>query len=84
MIRELIRPQKEQLIIKIPEEYIDKELEVLVFPIPPQYREPVQTNISENLEAFRNLMKKAKISNITVPKDVDIDDLIDEMYDDIS
>jgi hypothetical protein len=83
MIRELIRPQNEQLIINIPEEYIDKEVEVLVFPVPPQNREPVQTNISENLAAFRNLMKKAKKSNIKVPKDVDIDDLIDEMYDDI-
>jgi hypothetical protein len=84
MIRELIRPQKGQLIINIPKEYIDKEVEVLVFPVPQQDNEPIQTNVSANLEAFRALMKKAKKSNIKVPKGVDIDDLIDEMYDDIS
>ena len=84
MIRELIRPQNEQLVINIPREYINKEVEVLVFPILEQDNEHIQTNVSENLEAFRALMKKAKKSNIKVPKDVDIDDLIDEIYDDIS
>jgi hypothetical protein len=84
MIRELIRPQNEKLIINIPKEYIDKEVEVLVFPVPQQDDEPIQTNVSANLEAFRALMKKAKKSNIKVPNGVDIDVLIDEMYDDIS
>jgi hypothetical protein len=83
MIRELIRPQDEKLIINIPKEYIDKEVEVLVFPIPQYDDKPNQTNVSANLEAFRSLMKKAKQSNIKVPKNVDIDDLIDEMYDDL-
>lgn len=84
MIRELIRPQNEQLIINIPKEYIDKEVEVIVFPVPQHDDEPIQTNVSANLEAFRTLMKKAKKSNRKLPKDVDIDDLIDEMYDDLS
>ena len=84
MIRELIRPQKEQLIINIPKEYIDKEVEVLVFPVPKHDDESIQNNVSANLEAFRPLMKRAKKSNRKLPKGVDIDDLIDEMYDDIS
>lgn len=84
MIRELIRPQNGQLIINIPKEYIDKEVEVLVFPVPQHNDEPIQNNVSANLEAFRTLMKKAKKTNRKLPKGVDIDDLIDEMYEDIS
>ena len=33
MIREITRPQTTQHIINIPKEYIDKEIEILVFPI---------------------------------------------------
>ncbi len=83
MIRELIRPQNEQLIINIPKEYVDKEVEVLIFPIPKPGNEPFQTNARANLDAFRKIMKKARKANLKVPKDVDIDDLIDEMNDDI-
>jgi len=33
MIREIIKPQQNQIILNIPENYIDKEIELLMFPI---------------------------------------------------
>jgi len=33
MIREIIRPQQTHLSIDIPESYIDKEIELIIFPI---------------------------------------------------
>jgi hypothetical protein len=38
---------------------------------------------AENLKKFLLLMKRARKSNITIPKEVDIDDLIDEINNDI-
>jgi len=51
MIRELLRPQDDKLIINIPKAYIDKEVEALVFQVPQHDDEPVQTNVSANLSA---------------------------------
>jgi len=33
MLREIIRSQKNELTIKIPNEYLNKELEVVIFPL---------------------------------------------------
>ena len=33
MIREIIKPKQSHLVIDIPESYVDKEIELLIFPI---------------------------------------------------
>jgi hypothetical protein len=84
MIREIIRPEKNRLVINIPNDYIHKEVEILVFPVLKGKRGKLNKAYSEeNLMEFRRLMKQARKSNIKVPKDVDIDDLIDEINNDI-
>ena len=36
MLREIVRTQKNELTIKIPNEYLDKELEVFILPLEPK------------------------------------------------
>jgi hypothetical protein len=36
MLREIVRTQKNELTIKIPDEYLDKELEVFILPVEPK------------------------------------------------
>ncbi|MCK5055644.1 MAG: hypothetical protein KAT34_03260 [Candidatus Aminicenantes bacterium] len=82
MIREIRRAENDQLVIKLPKDYIHRKLEILVFPIPGDNMDvpqPLAPDAAENLKKFRLLTKKAEKLNIRVPKDVDIDDLIDEM-----
>lgn len=44
---------------------------------------PARTpDAAKNLERFRRLMAQAQKANIKIPKDVDIDALIDEINDD--
>jgi len=58
MIREIIRPSSNNYTIHIPEEYINKEVEILVFPfsyneknpLPEQNIKTLLTSISEGLE----------------------------------
>jgi hypothetical protein len=83
MIRELIRPEREQVVINIPKEYIHKEVEVLVFPVVQVEETPLNRETSQNLSEFRMLMEQARKSDIKVPKEVDIDDLIDEINNDL-
>ena len=33
MIREIIKPQQNQIILNIPDSYIDKEIELIIFPL---------------------------------------------------
>jgi hypothetical protein len=36
MLREIVRSQKNELTIKIPEEYLNKDLEVVILPLEPK------------------------------------------------
>jgi len=86
MIREIRHPENDELVIKIPGNYVYRDLEILVFPIPQDDIELPQTvtpDAAENLKKFRLLVDRAEKSNIRIPKDVDIDDLIDEINNDI-
>jgi hypothetical protein len=86
MIREIRRAENEELVIKIPREYIYRDLEILVFPISQDDTELPQAltqDAAENLKKFRSLVDRAEKSNIRIPKDVDIDDLINEINNDI-
>jgi hypothetical protein len=84
MIREIRLAENEELVVKIPKNYVHRELEILVFPISgdevglPGTMEP---DAMENLKKFRLSMEKTAKSNIRLPKDIDIDDLIDEIND---
>ncbi|WP_024787379.1 MULTISPECIES: hypothetical protein [unclassified Lebetimonas] len=49
MIREIVKPDKEKLIIHIPKEYIGKEIEILIFP---------KNENKNDLEEFKQITKK--------------------------
>ncbi len=86
MIREIRRVENEELVIKIPRDYVYRDLEILVFPIPQddiKLPQAVTPDAAENLKKFRLLVDRAEKSDIRIPKDVDIDDLIDEINNDI-
>ena len=84
MIREIIRPDKEQLIIDIPKAYLNKEVEILVFPIHGiENKKSIEPDANQELEEFRNFMAQVEEANIKIPEDLDIDDMIDEMNSDI-
>ncbi len=83
MIREIVRPEKEQLVIDIPREYLYKDVEVLVFPINGEHRNTSEKNTSKKLLEFEKLMEQAKEANIKVSKDTDIDCLIGQINNDI-
>jgi hypothetical protein len=84
MIREIIRPDKEQLIIDIPKAYVNKEVEILVFPIQGiENKKSIEPDANQELEEFRHLMAQVEESNIKVPEDLDIDDMIDKINSDI-
>jgi hypothetical protein len=83
MIREIVRPEKEQLVIDIPRDYLFKDVEILVFPINGEARNTNGKNTSKKLSEFEKLMEQAKEANIKVSKDIDIDYLIDQINNDI-
>jgi transaldolase len=86
MIREIIRPEKEQLIIDIPKAYVNKEVEILVFPLQGiEKKKSIEPDANQALEEFRHLMAQLEESNINIkiPEDLDIDDMIDEINSDI-
>lgn len=83
MIREIIKPETDRLVINIPKEYIHQEVEVLVFPILKEEKKTLDRENDQNLLEFRRLMQQARKSDIKVPKEVDIDNLIDEINDDL-
>ncbi len=82
MIREILKPKGEELVIHIPKEYVHKEVEVLVFPLSENESKTARkTSHTDNLAEFRKLTGEAREWNIRVPGNVDIDALIDEMND---
>ena len=44
MLREIVRTQKNELTIKIPNEYLDKELEVFILPLEPEKKSLIFRN----------------------------------------
>jgi hypothetical protein len=78
MIREIVRPTKQQLMIEIPRQYVNKNLEVLILPFfeMDSAGEMEDTGYDEDLQ---KLFKNA--SNIKIDKGVDIDALMNEVND---
>ena len=78
MIREIIRPKKRQLQIEIPEEYVDKKIEVLVLP----FFEMDSSRKKDEHGYDENLMKLfTNAPNIKIDKKIDIDALMNEVND---
>ncbi len=78
MLREIIRPSERQLKIDIPEEYINKEVEVLVLPL----FEMDKSNEADSHEFDPDLMKLFENApNVNVDPGIDIDDVMNEVND---
>jgi hypothetical protein len=75
MIREIIRPQTNQVIVQIPQDMVDKELELIVFAI----KQDTGTGIQKIKS--RQLMDKIfeHAESATIPEDVDIDEIMNDM-----
>ncbi len=53
---------------------------ILVFPLQGiEKKKSIKPDANKELEEFRHLMARVEESNIKVPEDLDIDDVIDEM-----
>jgi hypothetical protein len=75
MIREIIRPQTNHVIIHIPQDMVDKELELIVFAI----KQGTGTGIQKIKS--RQLMDKMfeYAESATIPDDLDIDEIMNDM-----
>ncbi len=57
MIRKIIKPQQNQIILNIPENYINKEVELIIFPIKETIIEK-NNNIMKNKKSLRGVFSK--------------------------
>ena len=75
MIREIIKPETNQIVINIPSEMVNQKLELLLFPI------QQSTNSPFPKEHEKQLMEKVfkNAASITVPKNIGIDAIMNEM-----
>ncbi|HKJ97927.1 MAG TPA: hypothetical protein VJ959_03315 [Desulfotignum sp.] len=75
MIREIIRPKTNQVVIHIPRDMVDKELELIVFEIKKKTGTGAQKfKIRQRMDdIFQNA------ASATIPGDLDIDDLMNDM-----
>jgi hypothetical protein len=75
MIREIIRPKTNQLVINIPLDMVDKELELIVFAI----KQDTGTRIQK--VKYRQLMDKIfeQAESVKIPDDFDIDEIMNDM-----
>ena len=56
MIREIIRPQQNQIILDIPEDYINKEVELIVFPLEEKEKDKIKNK--ENISSLAGSLSK--------------------------
>ena len=79
MIREVVRAQSDRLMVNIPKEYINKDLEILIFSIDEAKRVEKKYETDKLLEEFKKITKNPA----KVDKNIDIVKLDEDMYDDI-
>jgi len=75
MLREIINPKSNQIVITLPPELVDQELELLIFPT----KKPKKYDIKKLMES---VFKNAEA--IDVHDSIDINDLMNEMNDALS
>lgn len=80
MIREIIRPKTNQVVIHIPHDMINQELELLLFPIKRDVDAVSQKKKSKQL--MKMVFENAK--SITIKKNLNIDEIMDDMNDALS
>ena len=78
MLREIVTPTKREIGIKIPQEYVNREVEILVLPMFEMELLPTSRS-DEPDEALARLFKNAP--NVKVEAPVDIDALMNEVND---
>ena len=78
MLREIIKPSNRRLTIEIPEQYVNKQIEILILPFfeMDSHVEVENHGCDENLQ---RLFKNA--SKVKIDKEVDIDALMNEVND---
>ncbi|MBF0235626.1 MAG: hypothetical protein HQK65_21720 [Desulfamplus sp.] len=72
MIHEIINTKTNQVVITLPAEFIDRELELMIFPAPKRDKKETKRMMER---VFKNAEK------IDVADDIDIDDIMNEMND---
>lgn len=75
MIREIIRPTTNQVVVKIPQDMVNKELELIVFAI--KQDSGATTDKMKSRQLMDEIFENAKTTNIR--GDVDIDEIMNEM-----
>ena len=76
MLRQIIKPAKRQLTIKIPEEYINRKIEILVLPLF-EMDSFVENEKPGDKEDLRRPFQRA--SKITIDEEADIEGVKDEV-----
>ena len=75
-IREIKKVDSDTITVKIPEEFRGKEVEIIVLPYSDKISEDNPVN---KLKQFDQLIKNIKKRNIKIDKDINIDELMNEM-----
>jgi len=80
MIREIIKPETNQVVINIPSHMVNQKLELLLFPI------KQDTDIPFANKKAKLLMEKVfkNAESITVQKSINIDEIMNDMNDALS
>jgi hypothetical protein len=78
MLREIIKPSKRRLTIEIPEQYVNKQIEILILPFF-EMDSHLEIEKHEYDEDLQRLFRNAP--NIKIDKNVDIDALMNEVND---
>jgi hypothetical protein len=80
MLREIVCPRSSQLTVEIPQEYVNKKVEILVLPF---FEMKTSTSAGEEAHGYdEDLVKLFKnASNVKIDKNIDIDELMNEVND---
>ena len=80
MIREIIRPKTNQVVINIPQDMVDRDLELIVFAI------KQDTGTRAQKIKFRQLMDNIfqNAESAVIPDELDIDEIMDDMNNGLS
>ena len=64
MIREILRPDTNSLIVSIPNKYINKDIELILFPLNPNNKVKTKHKINKSKKLTNSLFGALKNSNI--------------------
>jgi len=78
-ITKIIRAKDKKISIEIPEDFLDKDIKVTIEALSfPSDKSEIEKNLEDFLKKLDELREKTK--QVTLPENVDIDDLIDEGF----